>query len=95
MGNLKLKIWTIPSPLGVSDLVTAVSKRLKYPKSIYRYLVSLILEYLDTFRILITDHDFFQDTHSIVLNVKVKVRKIMGDCAKVYHIVTVVREHPG
>ena len=56
------KMWSIPPLLGTSDLVTPVSKILKYPKSIYRYLVSKIPEYLDTFRLLVTDHYFFQDT---------------------------------
>ena len=47
--NFMLKMWLIPPLLGTSDLFTPVSKMLKYPK------VSI-----DTFRILVNDHDFFQ-----------------------------------
>ena len=48
-----LKIWSIPPPLGISDLVTPVSKILKFPKSIYRYPSIQIPKYFDTFRILV------------------------------------------
>ena len=60
-----LKIWSILRPLEPSNLDNLVSKILKYPKSIIRYLLSSIPEYLDTFRIVVTIYDFFLEYYNI------------------------------